>query len=145
MSPLGQWFVAVIANRPIQDVEEREGGRSITPSPPPRRAATSVMGLISPVPGSGGGGGGSGGGNAITLSDPRPWVQWGRTFGLRFPPGGIRGDRLRLGDHPGWAVSVGRLGVSSLQPLVGCLAPVQTRGAETHLAVAGPTLVRRKI
>ena len=78
----------------IQEVEEREGGPVQPPPPAAAVAATSVQGLIGPVPGRGGGGGGGGGrcgfggGGAFPLR-PRPRIQWGRPLGRRPAPGGL--------------------------------------------------------
>ena len=82
-----------------------KGGRFNHP-PAAAVAATSVPGLVGPVPGRGGGGGGRGGrggcgcGDAFPLG-PRPRVQWGRPLGWRPALGGLGlGATSSLGYHP---------------------------------------------
>jgi hypothetical protein len=56
-----------------------------------------------------------------------------------------RGMDYDWGDHPGWADTCGQPGGVLVGGTCRVPGPVQSRGAETRLAVAGPTVVRRKI
>ncbi len=99
------------------------------PPPPLAAAAKSVLGPICPVPGRGSGNGGDDD-DAFTLGASDPV---GEAVGRRFPP---RGLDCGWDGHPIWAVCVGRLGVSSLEALIGCLVSVRSRGG---------TFVQRRI
>ena len=124
MSPLWQWFAAVIANRRDPGGGGEGRGPVHNPPPPPPAAAvaaTSALGLmvLCRVVAAAAAAVAVAAATLRSLSDPRPRVQWGRTFGRRFPRGGwtMAGVIIRAGRS-----RVGRLGVSSLEALVGCLA-----------------------
>ena len=119
-------------------------GQVHNPPPPPPAAAvasTSALGLIGPVPGRGGGGGGDGCCIAFPLGSPTSGPM-GEDVRAAVPP---RGMDYGWGDHPGWAVPCGPPGGVLVGGTRRVPGPVQSRGAETRLAVAGPTVVRRKI
>ena len=147
MSPLWQWFAAVIANR--RDPGGGGEGRGPVHNPPPptprcRSRSHVGAGPYGPVPGRGGGGGGGGGGGcyiAFPLGSPTSGPM-GEDVRAAVPP---RGMDYGWGDHPGWAVPCGPPGGVLVGGTRRVPGPIQSRGAETRLAVAGPTVVRRKI
>ena len=102
-----------------------KGGRFFATPPRQRRRH---VGLIGPVPRRGGGGGGGVRSGCCCGDASHSDPDLGSNGRCRSGDGPPRRMDCGWGDHPVWMVHLGHLGVSSLEALVGCLAPLLFRG-----------------